>query len=94
MSKLNERIVKLCLADYLSHDNLLNSFQSAYIKSDSAENTLLSVYDYLIKATNLQQVTCLTILDLSVAVDTMDNSILLERLSSWFDITPILLYLG
>jgi len=42
-SKLTERIVKSCLADYLSTNNLLNSFQSAYIKHHSTETTLLFV---------------------------------------------------
>jgi len=44
--------------------------------------------DHIIKAMSHQQVTCLTLLDLSAAFDTIDYSILLERLSSWFGISP------
>ena len=87
LSKLTERAAKLRLTDHLSSNNLLNSFQSAYIRSCSTETTLLSVHDHIIKAMSLQQVTCLTLLDLSAAFDTIDHSILLERLSSWFGIT-------
>jgi len=87
LSKLTERAVKQRLTDYLSSNNLLNPNQSAYIKSHSTETTLLSVHDHIIKALSLQRVTCLTLLDLSAAFDTIDHSILLERLSSWFGIT-------
>jgi len=93
LSKLTERVVKLRLVDYLSTNNLLNSFQSAYIKHHSTETTLLSVQDHIIKAMSHQQVTCLTLLDLSAAFDAIDHSIFLERLSSWFGISSILLSL-
>ena len=87
LSKLTERVVKSRLTEYLSDNNLLNSHQSAYIKSHSTESALLSVHDHIIKAMSLQKVTALTLLDLSAAFDTIDHSILLERLSSWFGIT-------
>jgi len=87
LSKLTKRVVKLRLADYLSTNNLVNSIQSAYIKNHSTENTFLSVHHHIIKAMSRQQVTCLTLLDLSAAFDTIDHSILLERLSSWFGIS-------
>jgi Reverse transcriptase (RNA-dependent DNA polymerase) len=67
---------------------LLNSFQSAvYIRCHSTQTTFLSVHDHRIKAMSLQQVTYLTLLDLSAAFDTIDHSILLERLSAWFGFT-------
>jgi len=82
LSKLTERVLKLRFADYLSTNNLLNSFQSAYIKYHSTETTFLSVHNHIIKAMSYQHVTCLTLLDLSAAFDTIDHSILPERFSS------------
>ena len=35
LSKLTERIVKIRLTEHLSNNNLLNPFQSAYIKGHS-----------------------------------------------------------
>jgi hypothetical protein len=84
LSKLTERVVKNRLTQHLSINNLLNSFQSAYTKHHSTESTLLAVHDHIIKAMSQQKVTALCLLDLSAAFDTIDHSILLHRLSSWF----------
>ena len=40
LSKLTERIVKTRLTEHLSNNNLLNPFQSAYIKGHSTETIL------------------------------------------------------
>ena len=87
LSKLTERVVKDRLTQHLSRNNLLNSFQSAYTKYHSTESTLLAVHDHIIKAMSQQKVTALCLLDLSAAFDTIDHSILLHRLSSWFGLS-------
>ena len=84
LSKLTERVVKNRLTLHLANNNLLNAFQSAYTKHHSTESTLLAVHDHIIKSMSQQQVTALCLLDLSAAFDTIDHSILLHRLSSWF----------
>jgi hypothetical protein len=53
LSKLTEKIVKCCLVDHVSKNDLLNSFQSAYVESHSTETTLFSVHDYIIRTMSL-----------------------------------------
>jgi len=50
----------------------------------ATECTLLAVYDHIIKSTSEKKVAALCLLDLSAAFETIDHSILLHRLSSWF----------
>lgn len=86
ISKILERVVMSRLNDHLTNSKLLNPFQSAYRKLHSTETVLLSLHDHLIDAIGSQQVSCLCLLDLSAAFDTIDHTILLERLSLWFGI--------
>jgi exonuclease III len=91
LSKLTERVVKQRLTHHLSSNHLLNSFQSAYTTHHSTESTLLSVHDHIIKAMAQQRITALCLLDLSAAFDTIDHSILIHRLSSWFGLNGTVL---
>ena len=79
ISKITERIIKSRLNKHLSSNSLYNPNQSAYTKYHSTETTLLSLHDHLIIAISHQQVSCLCLLDLSAAFDTIDHSILLHR---------------
>ena len=44
------------------------------------------IHDHLVSAVGSQKVSCLCLLDLSAAFDTIDHDILITRLSSWFGI--------
>ena len=84
LSKLTERVVLQRLSAHLSSNDLFNRHQSAYTKNRSTETVLLSVCNSIINAMSTQRLTGLCMLDLSAAFDTIDHSILLERLSLWF----------
>jgi len=85
ISKIIERVVKSRLTDHLTSNKLLNSHQSAYCKHNSTE-TALHIHGNLINAIGSQKLSCLCLLDLTAAFDTIDHNILLTRLSSWFGI--------
>ena len=86
ISKITDLIVKSRLNEHLSSNSLYNPNQSAYTKYHATETTLLTLNDHLITAISHQQVSCLYLLDLSAAFDTINHSNLLHRLSSWFGI--------
>src|SRR6218665_820294 len=54
---------------------------------NSTETLLVYLYNKLVSAVSHQQVSCLCLLDISAAFDTIDNNILLQRLSSWFGVS-------
>ena len=92
MSKITERIDKIRLTDHLSSNFLLNPHQSAYCKHHSTETALLYIHDHLINAIDSQKLSCLCLLDLSPAFDSIDHDILITPLSSWFGIDGSLLF--
>ena len=85
-SKIIECVLKTRLVDHLTSISLLNSHQSVYCKHHSTKTALLYIHDHLISAVASQKVSCLCLLDLSAAFNTIDRGILITRLSSWFGI--------
>jgi len=86
ISKIIERVVKSRLSGHITSNNLVNPHQSAHCKHHYTETALLYIHDHLINAIDSRKISCLCLLDLSAAFDTIDHDILLTRLSSWFGI--------
>ena len=61
--------------------------QTAYKSNSSTETALLKVKSDIMSALDNQQAVFLVLLDLSAAFDTIDHSILLNRMSNVFGIT-------
>ena len=84
LSKTLERMVAKQLSTFLANNNLIDVFQSAYRAHQSVETALLTVHNDLLQAMNCGKITLLVLLDLSAAFDTVDHSILLSRMNSYF----------
>ncbi|PFX24918.1 Proprotein convertase subtilisin/kexin type 4 [Stylophora pistillata] len=82
VSKLIERAVFNQIHGHLVCNNLYPVAQSASRRNHSTETALLKVMNDILLKMNKQHVTIVVLLDLKAAFDTVDHSILLNRLSS------------
>ena len=87
MSKIVERVVVRQLSEYLSANGLLPTLQSGFRKHHSTESGLLRVLSDILSSVDKGQISLLALLDVSAAFDTVDHSILLDRLSISFGLT-------
>ena len=90
-SKLIEKAVAHQLTSYVLNNDLGEVFQSAYKRLHSTETALLRVQNDILRAIDSRRSVILVLLDLSAAFDTVDHSILLQRLSRRFGIKGIAL---
>ena len=93
ISKIIERIIHTRISNHLKTFPSLSPFQSAYRPFHSTETALLRIQNDLLLAMDNRKVSALILLDLSAAFDTIDHSILLSRLSSYFGISGLALKL-
>ena len=87
MSKLVERAVCDQLLEHVKKMGKLEDLQSVYWSGHSTETALLKVKTDILDAMDKPRVTCLVLLDLSTAFDTVSHKLLLNWLKYHFGIT-------
>ena len=80
LCKLIERATCDQLVEFATRTGNIEQNQSAYRVGHSTESALLKVKSNLLHAMDNQKVTCLVLLDLSAAFDTVDHDLLLNQL--------------
>ena len=91
LSKVIEKVACNQLVDYTEQTGMTEKYQSAYKHNHSTESALLHVRTDILQAMDNQEVTCLILLDLSAAFDTVSHSLLLNRLRYRFGVTDMAL---
>ena len=89
LSKVIEKVVAVQLIEHLENNELHEKFQSAYKRHHSVETALVRVYNDILRAIDNHCSVILVLLDLSAAFDTVDHSLLLQRLSVRYGINGL-----
>ena len=91
ISKILERVVAVQLQTHLDEAGLMTAIQLAYRKHHSTESAVLHIHNNILLNMAKGSVTALTLLDLSAALDTIDHTILLDRLDVYYGTSELAL---
>jgi len=92
VSKLIERLVAKRLINYLTTNDMLPKFQSAYRSHHSTEIAVAKVRSDILLALDEGYLACLALLDLSAAFDTIDHKVLLQRFHITYGVNGVAHY--
>ena len=84
LSKVTEKFASIQVHNYLRQHGLFPSLRSAYRQHHFTETALLKVTDDILKTLDSHNEVVLVMLDLSAVFDTLDPTLLVERLRSYF----------
>ena len=84
LSKILEKTVLRQLIPHLETNSLLHPHQSAYKKNHSCETALLKIYEDLLKMSKPKSFVFILFLDFTAAFDTVNHSILFNKLQHQF----------
>ena len=86
LDKFLEKCAFKRLNQYFSCNSLYGNFQSAYREGHGTETAILNVHNDIMLALDNRLNVVLVMLDLSAAFDTIDHTILIDRLQTRFQI--------
>ena len=86
ISKILEKCALLQLIEHLEHNNLNCKYQSAYKSNHSCETALTKIYEDVLNYITPTNYVVLVLLDFSAAFDTIDHSILIQKLDNEYGI--------
>ena len=84
--KLIEKVVAKQLNNYIDSEGLSNVNQSSYRRLHFTESALLKIQNDIAASIDSGKAVALTLLDPSVAFDTIDHDILFNSLRDWFGV--------
>ena len=87
LSKIIEKAAVQQMNQHMTENDLHESNQSAYRKNHSTETALLKIFNDILCAVDSKQCVLLVLLDLSAAFDTVEHSILFQRMEQSFGIS-------